>query len=243
MCKFVNDELNNSKNDKSYDFKNSQKLIIENNEPTKEDLLEIIKTLQQKMEKEIKTLRDELTITSSGTNNITNNINKGNIYNGNVTINNTNQTINMVGFGKEDLSKLSRNEIFKCLQAGYYYPTQMTLYVNFNKDFPENHNIQVNNVRDSNIRFYDGENWNTIRCEDFFDDLVVHRLDYVNKMKETNDIIYTKLKDCYKDALNNIDKLETNSEKYKEMKQHFRNKIIDKRNIVVNTQKKLISQK
>ena len=63
----------------------------------------------------------------------------------NETINNqinNNQTI-IIGFGKEDFTKLDPVEVFKCLKAGFNYPTEFVMYVNFNKDLPENHNIHI----------------------------------------------------------------------------------------------------
>lgn len=200
--------------------------------------------MQKQVQEEIKKLRSELITTNVNNGKINNSKNK--IINNQININNNNQvtnnqTINIVGFGKEDLSKLSKNEVFRCLKSGLCFPTEMTIYVNFNKDFPENHNIQLSNVRDSNIKFYDGEDWNTILYDDFYDNMVERQMTYVNEIKENKDVVYERLPPITKKILEKIEDLENiDANKYKKIKQKFRNRIIDKRGLVAKTQKMML---
>jgi len=208
---------------------------------TKKEMLEMVRIIQQ----EIKDLRNKST-NSTCTTKITNNINNNQINNNlinNGIINNINQTINIVGFGKEDLTKLDVQEIFKCLKAGYYYPNEMTFHINFNKDYPENHNIQLTNVRDSYIKYFDGMIWKVTSFDDFFENMIDHRMNFVSKIKEKNHTLYSGLNNKIKEVLTNINDLEPTSLKYKEMKNEFRHKIIEKRPVVAETQKKFIRNK
>lgn len=201
---------------------------------------EMEEKMKRNMEEQIKKLRSELTTTNVNNGEINNNNNKTINNNNQININqiNNNQTINIVGFGKEDTSKLNKNEVFRCLKSGLCYPTEMTIYVNFNKDFPENHNIRLSNVRDSNIKYYDGEDWNTIQYDDFYDNMVERQMLYVSQIKENKDIVYERLPPITKKILEKIEDLENiDAGKYKQIKQKFRNKIIDKRDLVAKTQK------
>jgi len=197
---------------------------------TNAELLEMIKIMQKKIQ-ELEQKTQKQTINSNNNNNNTNNTNtnSNNVTNNNQTIN---QTINIVGFGKEDISKLDKKEIFRCLKSGFCYPTEMTMYINFNENFPENHNIQIPNVRENNVRYYDGKSWNTVTFNDFYNDMIDQRMGYYQGIKSNGDVIYVKLPSATKAVLEQIDDLENiDSEKHKLIKQKLRNKIIDKRDI------------
>lgn len=221
---------------------------------SREDLFNIILMMKQQQE-EMQQKQEQMEAQIKNLSKVNNtkvknsNVNNGSVNNGivnNSVVNNNqinnNQTINIVGFGKEDMTKLNKNEVFRCLRSGFCYPSEMTIYVNFNKDFPENHNIQLNNVRDNGIKYYDGEDWNTIQYDEFYDNIVERQMTYVSEIKENKDIVYEKLPPAAKVVLDKIEDLETlDPDKYKKIKQKLRNKIIDKRSVVAPTQKMLKS--
>jgi hypothetical protein len=107
--------------------------------------------------------------------------------NNNNTINNDNKTVNiqLVAFGKEDTSKLTKLEILKILNKAYYSVPELVKMIHFDKNKPENHNLYISNDRSGLVIKYDGEKWITVdRMEairDLFDD---GRNFLVNKLEE-----------------------------------------------------------
>jgi len=183
---------------------------------------------------------DNRSNTTNNINNNTNTVNNSNIVNNNQTIN---QTINIVGFGQEDHSKLNKSKILKCLTAGRNYPADMTLYVNFNKDFPENHNIQIPNINSGTIVKYDGYKWSTQIFDEFYDEMISTQLDYYENIKEENDIIYQKLNERVKQHIDKAQNLsETDPKFYKLSKKKFKHAMNDNRSIPMTTYKSIKSK-
>ncbi len=114
-----------------------------NNELKKKELKEELKKeLKEELKKEFK-------------NNIINNtIN-------NTTNNNTinNNTINIVAYGKEDMSIINKEDLKSIFKNGSHSIQKILKLVNFNKDHPENHNIFSNNLKNDYVKLYNGETW------------------------------------------------------------------------------------
>ena len=91
------------------------------------------KNSNQEMLDKIKNLLDNH-MTNNVTNNITNNI-----------TNNVN--INIYSVGKEDLSRLSRDEIIKICTSGTYYPLVAAEIIHCNEKYPEFQNFLITNLR------------------------------------------------------------------------------------------------
>lgn len=212
---------------------------------SKEELNNIISEMQERMQnqmqEELKKLRSELTLANVNNGEITNNTQNNQITNNTQIINNNNnQTINIVAFGKENFDNLNKNEVFRCLKGGFRYPIYMTTYVNFNKDFPENHNIQLSNIKNDDFKIFDGTKWISVHNDDFYDDVVDRQMIIVNQLKDTNNEIYKLLPDATKRVLDKIECLEKiDPGKYKELKQELRSKVIENRDVVSRTQKML----
>jgi hypothetical protein len=96
----------------------------------------------EELELEIKKIKEKLHATT---------INNGTINNNNGTINN----INIVGFGKEDLSLLTTKEKKQILNKGSFGILKLIEKIHFNKNFPQYQNIQITNLRDNYAKVYD----------------------------------------------------------------------------------------
>ena len=105
---------------------NNNRCKIKNEEQEK-------KNSNQEMLDKIKNLLDNH-MTNNVTNNITNNI-----------TNNVN--INIFSVGKEDLSRLSRDEIIKICTSGTYYPLVAAEIIHCNEKYPEFQNFLITNLR------------------------------------------------------------------------------------------------
>jgi len=82
-----------------------------------------------------------------------NNKNVKNLNNG--TINNT---INIVAFGKEDLSKIENKEFFEALtQMGYKIPAKMFEKIHINDKYPEYKNIYISDINRGKVMVHDGK--------------------------------------------------------------------------------------
>jgi hypothetical protein len=97
----------------------------------------------EEMQKKIIELEDKIKTTHNTTNNTTNN--------NNGTINN----INIVGFGKEDLSVLTQREKKHILGKGSSGILKLIEKIHFNKNLPQYQNIQITNLRDNYAKVYD----------------------------------------------------------------------------------------
>jgi uncharacterized membrane-anchored protein YjiN (DUF445 family) len=107
---------------------------------------------QQKNNEELKKKVEELThetnknIISNSNNNITNN-----------TTNNI--QLNIVPAGKEDLTRLTKEEIVKICTSGTYYPIVAAEIIHCNKKYPEFQNFLISNLRSSTGLVFINDNW------------------------------------------------------------------------------------
>jgi hypothetical protein len=96
-------------------------------------------------------------ITNNNNNNINNsNTNNGAINNGNI---NSGNTINVVQFGKEDISKCDLVEMMSVYlksTGGNIFPN-MLKYLNFNPKYPQNFNISMCDMAREIVKIHDGK--------------------------------------------------------------------------------------
>ena len=124
--------------------------LEEKNKQLEQDHIEIEKLKKQnkKIVKENEKLKKFVKIDKSIK---TNNINNG-------TINN-NLNVILVGYGKEDMSKINKDDMIKILQQGYDSTLHLTNRVHFNPELPEYNNIYISNMKDKFAMMFDGKDW------------------------------------------------------------------------------------
>jgi hypothetical protein len=118
---------------------------------------------------------NELTSKINSTTNINNNNNNGTINN-----NNNNGTINnniIIGFGKEDVAKLTVSEKKKIIGKGYQAVLALIDTMHFNKKYPEFNNIQITNLRDNCAKIYDDDinDYKTVKKKETIDQLIYNK--------------------------------------------------------------------
>jgi predicted RNase H-like nuclease (RuvC/YqgF family) len=114
----------------------SNKKLEQSNKELKATTNKIVnenKKLKQEMKKIKKTNKSD----NNGTINNVNNVNNGIVAN-----------ITLVGYGKEDISKINRNDMLKILQNGYNSTIKLTETLHFNPKYPEYQNIYISNMKD-----------------------------------------------------------------------------------------------
>jgi hypothetical protein len=93
----------------------------------------------------------------NNTNNTNNNDNSKNINN-----NIKQQNIMLVGYGNEDMSKINKDDMVKCIKRGYRTPIEMTKLTNFNENHPEYHNIYIPRINEKHGMMFKNNIWELI---------------------------------------------------------------------------------
>jgi hypothetical protein len=172
------------------------KLLEQNNklasslDQQKEQNNKLVSTIEE-LNKRINKLEND-----KKSNHIQNNRNVKNLNNG--TINN----INIIQFGKEDLSKIDNKEFFEALtQMGYKIPAKMVEKIHINDKYPEYKNIYISDINRGKAMVYDGKKWKLDKYNNISDKLLDKILNFMEERYEE-----------IKDNKNITDKKKTNME-------------------------------
>jgi hypothetical protein len=169
--KIINDELNIIKTMTNVLMENNkEKEIINNKCPycnksffqkcnVKKHLLSNCKQKKDQEQKKIDELNMLTKLKEMLFNNSQNVINN-NITNNNITNNITNNIqVNIYSAGKEDLSRLSHEDVLKICTSGTYYPIVAAEIIHCNKNYPEFQNFLISNLRSNTGLFFSNDNW------------------------------------------------------------------------------------
>ena len=178
-------------------LKEKMDMLLENYENLKKDYQDLIKNKEIKTnsheEKNINEVRTIFNNTNNG-NNSNNNINNGII-----------NTVNIVQFGEEDISKLNLPEAVKqyLISTGGNIASNMLKYINLNEKYPENHNICITDMSRELVKIHNGKKFITKKFKNIKNDIMknvvkntrklMDNYEKDNKFKKTNDA-KTKLK-------------------------------------------------
>lgn len=150
-------------------------------------------------------------------------VNNHSINNG--TINNN---IVLIGYGKEDLSKIDKNHILKSFKKGYYSTIYLTEAVHFNPMYPEYHNVYISNIKDKYAMMYDGHEWTLTRKTELIDRLYENKKNYIeDNMEEFIDTLTRSQARALERWLNTEDE----HDKIKEVKDKIKLLLYNKRGI------------
>jgi len=135
-----------------------------------------------KLEKDHEQLRRDMEkmkkqISQKGSNVINNNNSNVNINNGVVNHNH----ITLIGYGQEDLSKMSKNELLKVFRCGFNSTLQLTETMHFNPNYPEFHNVYISSMKNKYAMMYDGSEWTLVMKEELIDKLYDDKRDYIEE--------------------------------------------------------------
>jgi hypothetical protein len=162
-------------------------------------------------------------------NKITNNsINNGIVNNG--TFNNNN--IILVGYGSEDLSKLSKLDMLKVLQSGYNSTVKLTEVVHFNPDFPEYHNVYISNMKDKYAMMHDGNKWTLTTKEDLISKIYDDKKNYI---EENLEAFVESLHPFRKRALERWLDTDDEDTKVKEIKENIKLLLYNSKNMIIDS--------
>ena len=140
----------------------------------KEQNNKLVSTIEE-LNKRIDKLENEKKIKHTQNNKNVKNQNNG-------TINNT---INIVAFGKEDLSKIDNKEFFEALtQMGYKIPAKMVEKIHINDKYPEYKNIYISDINRGKAMVHDGRRWKLDKFHNIGDKLLDKILNFMEERHE-----------------------------------------------------------
>jgi hypothetical protein len=206
---------------------NKRLIILEENEKQQKVVIQKLEEENEKMKTQmkrvLKTTTKKIPNINNGTinNKINNNINNG-------TVNNN---IILVGYGNEDLSKLSKTEILKILQTGYNSTVKLTEAVHFNPNFPEYHNIYISNMKDKYAMMHDGNQWTLTTKEDLINQIYEDKKNYI---EENLEVFVQGLPLSRKKALERWLDTDDEDEKVKNIKENIKLLLYNSKNVVLN---------
>jgi hypothetical protein len=169
VCIYCNKKYLNISNLKKHYKICKEKLIEDDNlvqiEELKQELEEQVEQLkimfQKKFEEQEKKI-EELSHVTETNNNITVTENS---HNNNTT---TNNIINIYNAGKEDLSRLSKEDTIKICTSGTYYPIVAAEIIHCNKNYPEFQNFLISNLRSNTGLVKINDNWESRSHDEIF---------------------------------------------------------------------------
>ena len=212
--------------------------IKKQNDKQKDEILErLIKLEEENKQLKKKITKIEKTDKKTKINKTTNiNTNNGAINNGTVI----NNHINLVAFGREDMTKIDKKEILMILRKGYDSTLRLTETVHFNPKYPEYHNVYITNMKDKYAMMYDGKSWNLTIKEDLINRLYDDKKDYIEENVEDFVKFLTK---SQKNALDRWANTDEEDKKIKRLKERIKLLLYNSRDVPINTQKHIDNYK
>jgi hypothetical protein len=130
------------------------------------------------LEKENEKIKKELMMKNIKINNL-NNLNNSN----NTNINSNNKTqnnyINIVAFGKEDISFITKQDWIKLLNMKYMSVKGLIEKIHFNENQIQNANVYISNLKDNYAMYYNGMKWIIESKNDIITNLIDSKTDHL----------------------------------------------------------------
>ena len=174
VCDKCNKELSSSSSLYRHKTKACKKQSTD--EDQKAELLKLIEDMQEQI--------NHLSHNNDSNQVITNKtVNNGNVYQNTGDVNNTinNITVNVVPFGKEDLSKIDKNDLLQVFRSGFNSALRLTETTHFNPKYPEYHNVYISNMKNKYAMTYDGDDWALVMKDELIDKMYDNKRDYIEE--------------------------------------------------------------
>lgn len=172
---------------------------------------QLVDQLENKYQKQIQEMKDEISKLKN-TKNTNNSINNGQIMTGGEntintgTIHTTNNTINLIAYGKEDFNNIDMNVFKRAISQGYNSIPALVKDLHFNENYPEYQNAYIPSHKDSAAMVYDGAQWLLTDKNEVIDKMYDDKLDILeNKFEEFYDNLNDPIKKRFNRFLTDID--------------------------------------
>lgn len=164
-------------------------------------------------------------------------INNGTVNNGDVYNNNMNITVNIVPFGKEDISKIDQTELLKVFRSGFNSALRLTETTHFNPNYPEFHNVYISSMKNKYAMTYDGTNWEIVMKDELIDQMYDNKRDYI---EENLDEFLDSLTNSQIRALQRWMDTDDDHHYVKKVKNNIKLMLYNKRYMAINGKGKMI---
>jgi len=182
---------------------------------------------QQKIQEQQKQI-DELSHVTDTSKNITVTENSNN------NNNTTNNVINIYNAGKEDLSRLSKEDIIKICTSGTYYPLVAADIIHCNEKYPEFQNFLISNLRSDIGKVLVNDKWVAKPQDEILSNMM-----HVDKKHVSTLMKDLEVEDKLKIKLESTkDEIDTNQCK-EHMKKKIKNKLYNASEMITKNKKKL----
>ena len=182
---------------------------------------------QQKIQEQQKQI-DELSHVTDTSKNITVTENSNN------NNNTTNNVINIYNAGKEDLSRLSKEDIIKICTSGTYYPLVAAEIIHCNEKYPEFQNFLISNLRSDTGKVLVNDKWIAKPQDE-----IISNMMHVDKKHVSTLMKDLEVEDKLKIKLESTkDEIDTNQSK-EHMKKKIKNKLYNASEMITKNKKKL----
>jgi hypothetical protein len=154
-----------------------------------------------------------------------------------VTNNINNLTINMVSFGNEEFSKLSRPELLRIINSKYGAIRNYVETTHINDRLPEQQNVLISNLRSSECQVVENNRWVTKDVNEVIDEIIANGVNNIEKYLEEHDIHISQEKmDKLTDLLNKMQNLDNDDDEFvKKMKLEIKRLLYDNRKRIKTT--------
>ena len=90
----------------------------------------------------------------------------------------------VVPFGKEDMSKINKNDLLQVFRSGFNSALQLTEMTHFNPKYPEFHNVYISSMKNKYAMTYDGNDWSLVMKDELIDQIYDKKRDYIEENME-----------------------------------------------------------
>ena len=159
-----------------------------------------------------------------------------NITNNNAKTINNYCTINLIGYGKEDLSTINKKDILKAIQYGFDSTIKLTETLHFNPKHPEYHNVYITNVKDKYAMMFNGIDWNLMMKDELINKIYDDKKNYI---EENIEEFVVSLSISKKKALERWLATDNDDNRINKVKNEIKLLLYNKRNLIMDKQKEI----
>jgi hypothetical protein len=241
VCKYCGREFTSATN--TYRHVNNTCRIKKNEDSKREEIYERLVELEKKndvlmkktetYEKENNQLKKKVVSLEKNAQKVSKTVNNNNNNNTNNINNGIVAHINLIGYGKEDMSKINKKDILRAIQHGFDSTIKLTETLHFNPKHPEYHNVYITNVKDKYAMMYDGKDWNLTMKDELINKIYDDKKNYI---EENMDDFIDSLTISRKKALERWLATDDNDDRINKAKNDIKLLLYNKRNIVTDKQ-------
>jgi vacuolar-type H+-ATPase subunit I/STV1 len=152
-----------------------------------------------------------------------------------VNTQNNNFNIKIVAYGKENLDRITEKDFRRILNRGMNSVPELVKKIHFDKNYPENHNVYISNLRDSYVLTYDGNTWKLANRDEALQQLFESKSGILEtKFEELID----SLDECTIEKFQNFLEATKDTNQYvQDIKNELKKILYNNRQIIVQTRK------